>query len=204
MKTTTKFWKLLPVAAAALALGGCGGGGSGNDDSDTPASSGSIIDCFTANKTVNFAMTSSNMPAGTTGPSRSTTGPMNYNGQSVTGQAAFYISGSTTYATHSYWKVTTSGVTMIAYADIYDTATPDGTFYPKDMTPGQTVTSPNNVVNTFIGFETVNLAGKTFSNTCHFKGVDTQGHQVESWFAPQYGNIQQTGYNGTSQYNGDL
>ena len=203
MKTTTKFWKLLPVAAAALALGGCGGGGSGNDDSDTPPSSGSIIDCFTANKTVSFSVSTSNAPSGLIFPSRSTTGAMIYNGQSVTGQTFFYLSGNTTYTESTYWTISNNGVTFAAEVDYNGVSAVDGTFLPQNMNPGQTATNSSNVTTTFVGFETVSLAGKTFSNTCHLKVVD-QGDQGDGWYAPGYGMIKRIENGVTSQYSGDL
>ena len=135
MKTTTKFWKLLPVAAAALALGGCGGGGS-DDSSDAQGDSRSIVDCFTANKTVSFSITSSNVPPGQVLPNKSTTGPMTYKGQAVTGQTFFY--SNTAYTQSNYWTVTNSGVTMIASVINNSTVVPDGTFFPQNMKPGQT------------------------------------------------------------------
>jgi hypothetical protein len=191
------------VAAAALALGGCGGGGSGNDDSDTPASSGSIIDCFTANKTVNFSVVVPNAPINSVVATRSTTGPMIYNGKAVTGQTLFYSNGSP-FTESNYWTVTSNGVTMIATVLSNGTVAPDGTFYPYNMNPGQTATDSSNDVTVFIGFETVSLAGKTFINTCHIRGVDSRGISAEGWYAPGYGLIKQTGSNGTFQYNGSL
>ena len=197
MKTTTKFWKLLPVAAAALALGGCGGDGS--DDSDTPPSSGSIVDCFTVNKTVNFSLETS--PAHPAGANRSTTGPMTYNGQAVTGQTVFYSNGATV---SNYWMVTSAGVTFIASVLNNSTVVPDGTFLPKNMQPGQTAVDSSNNITTFIGFETVSLAGKTFTNTCHISGVDVEGNAGNAWYAPGYGIIKNVQGAETSQYNGDL
>ena len=203
MKTTTKFWKLLPVAAAALALGGCGGGGS-DDSSDTQGDGKSIVDCFTANKTVSFSVTHTNVPTNSIPSTRSTTGPMTYNGQTVTGQKFFYPSGNLTYTTSRYWTVTNSGVTFIAEVDYTGAESPDKTFFPQNMNPGQTATSFSNDISTFVGFETVILAGKTFS-TCHFKGVDPQGNQAEGWYAPEYGQIKVIEADGaTTQYSGDL
>ena len=198
MKTTTKFWKLLPVAAAALALGGCGGGGS--DDSDTSSSGGSIVDCFTAKNTVNFMMTESDQPSQIF---RSTTGPMTYNGQAVTGQIVFYPNGIVN-TDSSYWTITSNGVTMIATVYNNDDVIPDGTFFPKNMAPGQAATDSKGNVATFIGFETTSLAGKTFSNTCHFKGIDPDGYSAETWYAPGYGLIKQVESSVSLQYNGDL
>jgi hypothetical protein len=192
------------VAAAALALGGCGGGGSGNDDSDTPASSGSIIDCFTANKTVSFALAHFNLPANSITPTRSTIGPMTYNGKAVTGQTFFVSYENTTYTASNYWTVTSNGITKVGTLDYSGTLIPDETFLPYNMSPGQVATNSSNSVTIFIGFETVSLAGKTFS-TCHFKGGPPQGEQAEEWYAPGYGQVKSITTDGiTTQYNGDL
>jgi hypothetical protein len=205
MNKATMKWRLaLPVAAADLVLGGCGG--SGDDSTDAVvSSSGSINACFTVNDTVSYAVTASNVPVDQTSPTRSTVGPMIYNGQTVTGQKLFYPSGNTTYIRSNYWTVTSNGVTVIALVDYDGTATTDGTFFPQNMNPGQTSTNPGNDVTTFVGFEKVTLAGKTFANTCHIKEVAHQGIQADSWYAPGYGMIQNSINNGiTWQYNGDL
>ena len=202
MKTTTKFWKLLPVAAAALALGGCGGGGS-DDSSDTQGDGKSIVDCFTVNKTVSFSLAHSNVPANTIPATRSTTGPMTYNGQAVTGQTFFVSYQNKTYTSTNYWLVTSSGVTRIGTVAYDGTAIPDGTVLQNNMNPGQTATNPSNGVTTFVGFETINFDGKTFS-TCHIKEVTLQGEQAEEWYAPGYGQVKAISPDGNTQYNGDL
>ena len=196
MKTTVKFLKALPVVAV-LALGACGG--DGGDDSDTQSGTGSIVDCFTANKAVSFTFTS--LPTSFTGANRSTTGPMIYNDQIVMGQTIYYSNGATV---NNYWSITDNGVTSIASVINNSTVVPDGTFFPYNMKPGQTTVDSNNNISTFVGFETVSLAGKTFTNTCHFKGVDIEGNAAESWSAPGYGVIKEVETAGTIQYSGTL
>jgi len=198
-KTARKFWMALPVAAVAVALGGCGGGGN-DDSSPASGSNGSITDCFTVSKTVSFSLTSFNVPSGQIFPSRSTAGPMTYNGQAVIGQTVFYLSGNTTYTESDYWMVANNGVILIADVDYNGVATVDGTVFPQNMSPGQTASdSSNDDISTFVGFETLSLAGKTFSNTCHF----TAG-QADAWFAPGYGMIKRIINGGTWQYSGSL
>ena len=176
-------------------------------DGDTGGSNpsgASITACFTVPTTVSFKVASSNVPSGQVGVSRSTAGPMTYNGQAVTGQTWFYTSGSTTYTEISYWTVTSSGVAYVANINTDGTVESSSLFYPQNMSPGQTATDSDNSRYTFVGFETVSLAGKTFSNACHIRAVGTQG-SVDAWLAPGYGSIKEIHSTGvTNQYNGDL
>ena len=163
----------------------------------------SITACWTANKTVSFALATTGLPANYAGANRSTVGPMTYQGQAVTGQITFY-SGSTATATN-YWTVTSSGVTFIANIDYTGAVTSTGTtFLPQNMSPSQTVTNNNNTRYTFVGFETISLSGKTFSNTCHLRIADSQGNSEDAWFAPGYGAIKQVSNGVITQYNGDI
>jgi hypothetical protein len=205
MNKATMKWRLaLPVAAAVLVLGGCGGSSDNSTDA-VVSSSGSITACFTANNVVNFSVTA-NGPSNQILPNRSVVGPMIYNGQTVTGQKLFYPSGNTTYTRSDYWMVTNNGVTVIALVDYDGTVTNNGTFFQENMNPGQTVINSSNDITTFVGFETITLAGKTFSNVCHFKEADPDGTQTEAWYAPGYGTIQGVSSNNgfNWQYNGDL
>ena len=154
----------------------------------------SITACFTVSKTVNVAMTTSGMPSGAVGVNRSTVGPMTYKGQTVTGQTWFYPDG---FSETNYWTVASNGVTFIAYENSDGAATSGSTFFPQNMSIGQTVTTQSTYY-TLLGFETVSLAGKTFSNACHFK--TSTG---DLWYASGYGNIKQIISGVTAQYDGD-
>ncbi|MCL2830511.1 MAG: hypothetical protein FWD77_07220 [Betaproteobacteria bacterium] len=94
---------------------------------------------------------------------------------------------------------------------------------PLSAQPGQSfdaLFSLNDTVTyqqhtTFVGTETLTLAGKVFSNVCHLRlhstmpaapGIYTD---ADEWYAPGYGLIKATGSNTgmtvpTQQYNGDL
>jgi len=195
MVKTKNLLKTLSACAVVLALGGCGG----SDDD------GSIVACFTADRTVNYGLTTLNAPSGSVGANRSFVGPMTYGGQDVTGQKFFYPTSNSQYTETNYWRVASNGVTFVAQVNSNSVATPGSLFFPQNMSPGQTATNSANERYTLIGFETISLAGKTFSNTCHIKAVDTKGNTEEQWYAAGYGNIKQISSNGViNQYSGDL
>jgi len=201
----------MPVVAALSVgcLGGCGGGG---DDSVNPggglpgSSNGSIMACFTANKQISFSMTSSNVPPGEVELNRITIGPDFYNNQAVMKQTAFY--SNETVTTILYYSTTNDGARWVAVINPDGTVINDGTFFHQNMSPGQTVTSADNYPTTFVGFEAITLAGKTFTNTCHVRSVpvnDPQVGLVDQWYAPGYGLIKSVLPDGEiSQYGGDL
>jgi hypothetical protein len=137
---------------------------------------------------------------------------MTYNGQAVTGIKHFYLSsGLLLISKTEYWTITSNGVTDIARVDGSRTQT-GGVTLPPDMRPGQTVTGSGQTANgsyalsnTLVGFEDVQLAGKTFTNTCHIRVETSLGEKTDVWVAPGYSVIKETSSNGaTIQYNGDL
>jgi hypothetical protein len=220
MRFKTNLWTTLPALALTCTLGACGGGG--GDSSPGGGGSGggqtqaaSISACLTANKTVSFAVKGINLSANMVAPYKNTTGPMTYNGQPTTGQMWFY-SGAQVVTRTQVWTVTNSGVTFIAWV----AAMPDGSVtvgpinetYPSNMSPGQSVNftaqQDNGTFNgteTLVGFETITLAGKTFTNTCHTRNVVNGTVNNDGWYAPGYGIIKIVYYDGsTYQYDGDL
>jgi hypothetical protein len=206
-KTNWKWLAALPVAALTLGLGGCGGGGDDDGPEGGEQTAASISACFTVDRTVNFAVESFNVPAGSVGINRSTAGPMTFNGQAVTGQTFFYPTGATPVTETNYWKVANNGVTFVGKIDTNGNIVSGNLFYPENMIPNQTATdSSNGNINAFIGFKTVNLPNKTFFNVCHFQATNAQGNGVaEAWYAPKYGLIRQTLSNGIIiEYNRDL
>jgi len=228
MKKTCLFHKTLPALALALALGACGGGGGGDDSSPGgggsgggsggQTQSGSISACFSVDKTVNFKVLGINVPSGVVAPYKNTTGPMTYNGRAVLGQTWYYSGAETTSATY-LWTVTSSGVTPITWVHTMSDGSsvivaPITNAYPSDWSPGQSVNYSidhgNNYIQrgtmTFVAFETITLAGKTFSNTCHLRQVENNTVVFEQWWVQGYGNIKAIDnfLGGTYQYNGDL
>jgi hypothetical protein len=159
----------------------------------------SITACFTAPQTVSFSLTALNAPSGTVTPNRSTTGPMTLNGAAVTGQAVSYPSNAQSLTTQTdYWSVTDTGVTFLGvvreYANAGPETTPSGRVLPQDMAAGDTAVDSADPTNvwTFVGFEDVTLAGRTFANTCHFSTL-SGGETFQLWYAAGYGVIR-TGY----------
>ncbi|MCL2022360.1 MAG: DUF4214 domain-containing protein [Betaproteobacteria bacterium] len=182
------------------------GGGSGD---------ASIAACSSADRTVSYAVTGDDVI-------QHTVGPMTYNGQAVIGFTQIFSSG---YTFTSYQTVTNSGVYVVATEDSHGVIT---TFSPNPHTPlsiqpGQSFDQHYTLISsaygvreyavhtTFVGFETLTLAGKTFSNVCHFidsSTVDGMPTESETWNAPGYGLIKSISSSpyGTisSQYAGDL
>ena len=202
-KTGTKtktIWKILPVVAAAMVLGGCGGG-DGDDEG------GSITACFTANKEVNYSRVTMNAPQGQYYTIRSNFKSTTYNGQPVSALTSFYPAGLNITKNTIYWQVTNNGVTELGSVADNGPLDPDGTFWSVNTKPGKTAADTNGNVSTFIGFENVVLAGKTFPNTCHFKIAGTFDGKTnigEAWYAPGYGMIKQNISGVINQYSGDL
>jgi hypothetical protein len=202
-----KVSKLVLSAAVVGVFAGCGGDGDGVD-----LGAPSIVACYAVPQTVEFAIASFNMPPGRSVSNRSTVGPMKYNNQTVTGQTFFYPSGSSTTTHTNYWNITNEGVMLIA--SVNDLGAETYTFsLPKNMNPGEKQTGTSLAKNgsytfsiTFIGFERVDLAGKTFPNTCHLKEENSRGGVLEAWYAPGYGLIKEVVSPGsmTTQYNSDL
>ena len=201
MPKTKTIWKILPVVTAALVLGGCGGGDGGDDG-------GSITACFTVNKEVSYALKSINLANNTYFPERFTVKPTTYNGQQVVGEIGYFSKASNKNIETAYWQVNKNGVIEIGMVSDNAPLVYDGTSWPADTKPGQTATSSTAEVATFVGFETLTLAGKTFTNVCRFKATTTtsagQKLTADVWVAPEYGHIQQISPQGTFQYNGNL
>ena len=199
----------LPAALAlALTLGACGGGDDPVPPPHPTPSGPFITDCFTVNKAITFAVTSFNVPSDSVGANKSTTEPTTYEGKPATGQTFFYPAGTTTYKDTNYWTIIDNGVKFIAYISVDGTVipAPANLFFKQDMAPGETLTDANNNVYTFVGFEKITLAGKTFSNTCRIKEKDSDGNSDETWYAPGYGIIKQVDAQSgiIVQYSGDL
>jgi hypothetical protein len=162
----------------------------------------SIAACFSAPDTVTYAVA----PRG--GSSR--VGPSTLNGDPVIMQAARNPQGEITQG--AYWAATDSGVTLIGrlFADgtVY---TDDPLVFPLTMQPGD-VASSFFQRYTFVGFETFTIAGRTFTNACHFQyqattadgTPDPNAPPSDQWFAPGYGNMRGTSEGQTAQFDGDI
>jgi len=192
---------------------------------------GSIAACFTASVPVSY-QTDTTMPGGGSVTSDASAGPGTVNGQAASLVQTFSLYGSP--VSWSAWGISSTSVFDLgqsASGNAAVTCVPKTHSYiPLDMQPGQfvedqfgaeysdtcsdgtTVASSDPLVRlTFIGFEPITLAGKTFSNTCHFRSqelvragvLNPNANPSDVWFAPGYGQIKATdGAGGTMQYSG--
>ncbi|MCL2830686.1 MAG: hypothetical protein FWD77_08125 [Betaproteobacteria bacterium] len=195
-------WQLLGAEPA-------GGGNGGN------TGSGSIAACFSWDKPVSFAIAGGEVI-------RRTVGPATYKGRAVMGQSDFYQNASQN-STEYYEirdgsifqtdRVYTTGNTLLSCSgncQVMPLSAQPG--YSFDSSYSLNEIGPYQLHTTFVGTETLTLAGKVFSNVCHLNQQATlAGHYINQdlWYAPGYGLIKSTasspgGYIPSSQYNGDL
>ncbi|MCL2830513.1 MAG: hypothetical protein FWD77_07230 [Betaproteobacteria bacterium] len=184
----------------------------------------SIAACFSADKAVSYTITGAGNQQGII---RRTIGPATYKGQAVTGDTEFF---STPTHTTQYLGITSTEVTILATVyqngDVLTYSPTNFLWAPLSIQPGQSFdrrytfllnASPvlvSDYHTSFVGYETIILAGRSFSNVCHFREhtVSTPGGIVadaEWWFAPGYGailftNTSSYGDSGSYQYAGSL
>ena len=158
------------------------------------SSSASIAACFTAPNEVSFAL----------GPhpeqgyyAKASIGPGTFKGQAVTVQTFFYEDGTSESA---YWTITNTNVAQLGYTTYNGTTwtyNPPSNL-PLNIQPGQSIDYVDgdglSRTLTFVGFETLTLADKTFPNTCHFENrlnTPTSGYSTltDTWYASGYGEI---------------
>jgi hypothetical protein len=217
--------KLTVTIIYGLTLSACGGGGDNNSNTNV---SGSIGACFTAASVVNYTVAA---VSGNGNTMKISVGPGAFKGQASSMVETFY---SSTGTGKTYWVVKSDGVYMLgdSWNDVTgstDTCAPKSPWMvvPLNMQSGQifddklggseTCSSGEEVQitpsrTTFIGFETITLAGRTFSGICHFRGQDfTNEGKIDPnlvaediWFAPGYGRIKFIANDGSVwQYSGD-
>jgi hypothetical protein len=193
-----------------LALAACGGGG-GDDDGGASSASGSFADCFSASRTVNYRL---DMPFGTVPASY---GPGIFQNRAAVMWATYLPDGA---AYKIYWAVTSNSVITLGSIDSDGTVIPSN---PADNTmpfmrpgdyydTGYYVDSDGEPVRpsrtTFVGFETLTLAGRKFTNVCHFRdqdlldngNLDPSDKPDDIWSAPEYGPIRHVTAGVTVEY----
>jgi len=181
--------------------------------SQTTSASASIANCFAA-PTSPVAFTKvydppiPNLPAYLI---KVTVGPATFNGKAVSGSTTVTTGMGAPTSTYSeYWTVTSSGVTMLgatlADGTIFNPASPD--VWPLNTKPGDYldgITAGGTTKRmTFLGFETLTIAGKTFSNACRFNQTDSHGTSSDQWYAAGYYQIKSLSSGQSVQYNGDV
>ncbi|MCL2831282.1 MAG: hypothetical protein FWD77_11220, partial [Betaproteobacteria bacterium] len=180
-------WQLLGADPA-------GGGGGG----------GGIAACFSADRTITYAITGN----GSNAVSR-TIGPTIYNGQAAIKSTDYTSNGSV--VSSEYSAITSSDVVYLAGdfgGGVLLSYTPQMVLAHLSMQPGSSFDQRNVMAGSaqvdthtvFVGYETLTLAGKTFSNVCHFRntramsgaGITTAD---DAWHAPGYGVIKDSATN---------
>jgi len=174
----------------------------------TSTGTGSVAECFkmpTAVKNYELLATNSDYP-GVTLPLQVRLAPVTFMGQSAT---EYTLNNTLTGESMlNYLTTTNNSMCTVATNDWGATESiivyPTPECYPFNISPGAsfdfpgfTTTIPGSAGttytqdkshNTFIGFATLTLSGKTFSNACHFKSVSaTLDDTEEDWIASGYG-----------------
>jgi hypothetical protein len=207
MKKTTLL-STLPAFTLVCALSACGGGGG-----DDPGSSGggsnpetaSVAQCFkapTAAKNYEVLTTDSDYP-NATAAIQIRLAPVIFMGQAAT-ETGFTFSNpdSTTVTLIGYSAITNNKSCEIAEKYPNETNVfvyPIQNCTPFNIKPGDSFDFPgftdsNDLHSyagshtTFVGFESITMNGKTFSNACRFRG--TSDYDTEDyWVASEYGTI---------------
>lgn len=201
--------KLTAILAAISMLAACGGGGGDDPQTNgTAATSGPTFgDCFTLTPGTRYKMTNGD---------ELLIVQESFNGQTVPGTRSLYADGTTQYT--EYMKVDNSYVTLVGFYQPHGTAPYeltriyDGWHFPANFSPSQTIslnytttettisylatppttttsTSTNTAYQlTFLGFGSLTVANRTFSNTCKIKIVDG-GQTLIRWVAKGFGVI---------------
>jgi len=175
-----------------------------SDQQPPSPTSGSVPACFSAPTTVSYALKVT--PPDPEQPNRVTIGPSTYNGQAAVRERSFHPSGATS---DTFVSVTNSSATVLGMV-VTPVDAPQMTYvynplpvYPANMQPGQMVEEKytfniagiggisGTVRSTFVGFETITLAGRTFAHACHFRRQATTAGAplIDVWIAPGYGQV---------------
>ena len=171
---------------------------------------GGVVGCYAAPGTVSFAL-ATNMGS-STHPVRRTFGPT---GPTSVTSTDFNSDGTTS---SRYFDVVAGSRVTWLMRNI-DLSYTNVAVFPANMQPGQTISylygatyrvDDLSLQNTILlGFDTINVGGKTFANVCHF-GSWSKYSAREEWVAPGHGAIKSISANWSSpaaktvDYAGDL
>jgi len=236
-----KITKLMAAGLCGLALSACGGGGSDNNIVPKGAVAACFTMPETMRFRVNYFQANGIVVPGayydrTAGPATFNGQSVT---QSETVGHVIYPGFPEYFRDVEYWTVTDAGMTFLGHAIEQLVMTPENpneyvwmTFLdytanpapviPLDIQPGQSVDFASALVVaenfdapasfTFVGQETLTLAGKAFSDVCHFRlqgtppGL-TSPVTTDLWYAPGYGEIQRRDTSTDDsvwRYDGDL
>jgi hypothetical protein len=181
----------LSAISLACVLSACGGDDDDSTSSNPGVTKSSIVQCFTANETVNYntRVTISGSPANTSITMKITDGPMIYNGEKVMGRKGTEFAsspGSSSYeiTARDYWKITDKGVedlggivdpvrrNNIESSDEVRISYADNTL-PTDMKPGDYVEFTEIATNMRTGSKTNARSRTTFVGVEPTFTVDT-------------------------------
>lgn len=188
------FLQFSSVAAVTLLLVSCGGGGGGTNDAVADTR---FADCFALDVGRHYSMgdfTSRRVDEKV------------FNGQTLRGVTELWagVPDWTEYVEVSGGYVNFPG--RETYGANPTTVLIPGLRFPDNMSPGdaanlnyQRTTLPAGTIETegyttfFVGFETLTLAGRTFTDTCHFRTPDdlAPGESYHIWFAKGFGTIRE-------------
>ncbi|MCL2829466.1 MAG: hypothetical protein FWD77_01860, partial [Betaproteobacteria bacterium] len=181
-------------------LGADPAGGSGN------TGGGGIAACFSADSPVTYAVSGATYAS-------TTVRPDTYEGRPAISNTQYNANGSI-YSVN-YTEITSSDVlqpaTVIGNGAMTLSYTPTYVRARLSMQPGQSFDQratmstgiTYDIHTNFVGYETLTLAGKTFSNVCHFIETQVGGGasvKTEFWMAHGYGPIKVN----SIQYAGEL
>lgn len=197
------------ILLSTVLLASCGGSSSSGPTTTTPAAdlltataAATLGDCFTWTPGIKYTRTDGR---------QTLIAQEQFEGQAAMGQVELRADGTrfgSTYFTVDSTYVQVLGGNQYDSTGVYDgkDVNSSGNRLPVNMTPGQSVQlsytrastrslAPSTTTNeaaqvTFVGFESLTLGGRTFTNVCRVDSPDPSSAETHvSWVAPGFGFI---------------